>query len=53
MARVKRTNLAVENVKPPNSGRKEIRDTQVVGLALRVTSNGSKTWGERYRVGTR
>ena len=35
MARIKLTNLTVENVKPPNSGRKEIRDTEIVGAAGR------------------
>ena len=53
MARIKLTNLTVENVKPPTTGRKKIRDTEVVGLVLRVTTNASKTWGVRYRVGAK
>jgi integrase len=42
--------LALRNVKPPASGRLEIRDSEVVGLVLRVTPNGAMTWSVRTRT---
>jgi integrase len=42
--------LTLRNLKPPTSGRLEIRDTDVVGLVLRVTPNGVMTWSVRTRT---
>jgi integrase len=40
----------LRSVKPPATGRLEIRDTEVVGLVLRVTPNGAMTWSARTRT---
>jgi hypothetical protein len=45
----KLTDLFVERVKPPASGRVEYFDASFPGLALRVTSNGGKSWCAFYR----
>ena len=37
-------------VKPPATGRLEIRDSDVKGLVLRVTPNGAMTWSVRTRT---
>lgn len=42
--------LTLRNLKPPASGRLEIRDAEVVGLVLRVTANGAMTWSVRTRT---
>jgi integrase len=45
----KLTDLFVERVKPPESGRVEYFDASFPGLALRVTNNGGKSWCAFYR----
>jgi hypothetical protein len=50
MARKNLTVASVERVRPPKSGRVEMLDAIVPGLALRVTSKGGKTWAVRYRI---
>jgi integrase len=45
----KLTDLFVERVKPPASGRVEYFDASFPGLALRVTANGGKSWCAFYR----
>jgi integrase len=50
MSRKKLTDLFVEGVKPPKSGRLEFFDTTFPSLALRVTANGRKSWSLFYRV---
>jgi integrase len=45
----KLTDLFVERVKPPKSGRVEYFDASFPGLALRVTANGGKSWCAFYR----
>jgi integrase len=49
MPKQKLTDLFVERVKPPPSGRVEYFDASFPGLALRVTSNGAKSWSAFYR----
>ncbi|MBT5351213.1 MAG: DUF4102 domain-containing protein, partial [Rhodospirillales bacterium] len=53
MAKEKLTDPKLRKVRPPESGRIEIWDTQVPGLGFRVTAKGVKSWTIRYRVGTR
>ena len=43
------TDAFVRSVKPPASGRLEISDMRCVGLALRITPNGVKSWAFRFR----
>lgn len=50
MPKVKLTAATVEKTKPPEKGRSELWDTQVPGLALRITPNGIKSWCIRYRA---
>jgi Arm DNA-binding domain len=45
----KLTDLFVERVKPPPSGRIEYFDASFGGLALRVTDKGHKSWSLYYR----
>jgi integrase len=40
----KLTDAAVKSLKPPQQGRLELRDSDVRGLAIRVTEKGSKSW---------
>jgi hypothetical protein len=40
----KLSELAVEGLRPPASGRVEIRDGMISGLSLRITDLGVKTW---------
>ncbi|MFO1209586.1 MAG: tyrosine-type recombinase/integrase [Amaricoccus sp.] len=44
------TELAVQKVRPPATGRVEVRDSLAPGLVLRVTANGVKTWSVIYKV---
>lgn len=44
------TDAAIRASAPRASGVFELADASVVGLALRVTPNGAKTWAFRYRV---
>ncbi len=44
------TDLAVEQLRPPRSGRVEIRDALMPGLVLRVTERGVKSWSVIYKV---
>ena len=49
----KLTDLFVERVKPPVSGRTEYFDAGFGSLALRVTAGGHKSWSLFYRAGGR
>jgi len=53
MPKKKLTDLFVERVKPPASGRMEYFDAAFGGLALRVTQSGHKSWSLHYRMGGR
>ena len=44
------TNTAVRALVAPTEGREEVRDTDVRGLMVRVTSNGAKSWCVFRRV---
>jgi integrase len=44
------TEVALERMKPPASGRVEYGDTIVPGLMLRVTEAGVKSWSVLYKV---
>jgi integrase len=44
MARVKLTQAVVDRAELPVEGQRFLRDSQVVGLALRLTVGGSRTW---------
>lgn len=49
----KLTDLFVERVKPPASGRAEYFDASFGGLSLRVTERGAKSWAVLYRMNGR
>jgi integrase len=49
----KLTDLFVERVKPPASGRAEYFDASFGGLSLRVTEHGAKSWAVLYRMNGR
>jgi hypothetical protein len=53
MPKKKLTDLFVERVKPPASGRIEYFDATFGGLALRVTDTGHKSWSVHYRMAGR
>lgn len=40
----------LRRVKPPATGRLEIRDEEVAGLVLRITASGARTWSIRTRT---
>ncbi len=44
------TDLKVKTIKPPAAGRIEVWDARELGLVLRVTSNGKKSWALQYRT---
>src|SRR5205823_6578619 len=44
------TDAFIAKLTPPASGRIEIADLRCSGLAIRVTSNGAKSWSFRYRA---
>ena len=44
------TSTAVRALVAPAEGREEVRDTEVRGLMVRVTSNGAKSWSVFRRV---
>lgn len=44
------TNTAVRDLVAPAKGREEVRDNEVNGLMVRVTSNGAKSWCVFRRV---
>jgi hypothetical protein len=48
--RKKLTDLFVKTQKPPPAGRLVVVDTDVRGLALRITAKGARSWLIRYRV---
>ena len=50
--RHKLTDRYIQTVKPPGSGRLVVADTEVTGLTLRVTPNGSRSFVVRYRPPT-
>jgi integrase len=43
------TDAFVRSAKPPAAGRLEISDSRCVGLVLRITPNGVKSWSYRFR----
>lgn len=46
----KLTELGLQRVKPPTSGRLELADALLPGLSCRVTPDGTRTFALRYRV---
>src|SRR5580692_7306654 len=50
MPTTKLTQAAVDNLKPPATGRVEWWDNQLPGFGLRVSQTGRKTWMAMYRV---
>lgn len=46
----KLTKAMIDAVAPPERGRITLRDSLVVGLLLRVSANGRKTWSVVYRT---
>jgi hypothetical protein len=44
------TDAFLRTLKPPAMGRREVRDTRVIGLVLRLTPNGIATWSVRTRT---
>ncbi|MEE4361573.1 MAG: Arm DNA-binding domain-containing protein, partial [Pseudomonadales bacterium] len=47
---IRLTDAAVERMKPPASGRREVFDAVVPGLSVRITSTGVRSWALRYRI---
>ena len=47
--RHKLTDRYIQTVRPPGSGRLVVADTEVTGLTLRVTPNGTRSFVVRYR----
>ena len=47
------TNISIERITPPSSGRAEHFDSVVTGLALRVTDNSARSWSYIYRLDRR
>jgi integrase len=45
------TDLFLQGLAPPVTGRLEIHDTRVIGLTLRLTASGIATWTVRDRLG--
>jgi hypothetical protein len=45
--------IAVRNIKPPESGVAQYPDGKIKGMGLRVTANGVKSFYLAYRVGGR
>jgi integrase len=43
----------VESLKPSTAAQEDYYDTKILGLGLRVSSKGTKTWFVRYRAGER
>jgi integrase len=50
MAKRSLTQLFVDRVGPPKSGRVDYFDTHLTGFGLRVSATGGKTWMAMYRV---
>jgi integrase len=50
MPTIRLTQIAVDRLKPPASGRVEYWDSQLPGFGLRVSETGRKTWMAMYRV---
>lgn len=50
MATVKLTAAAVERAKPPKTGRRELWDSVLPGLHVRITENGTKTYNLMTRL---
>ena len=44
------TDAFIARLAAPTTGRTEVADTRCVGLTLRVTSNGVKSWSFRFRA---
>jgi integrase len=51
MATKKLTDLTINALKAPKTGRLEIWDTLVPGFGIRITENDARTWFIMYRVG--
>lgn len=50
MAATRLTAVAVEKLRPPETGRREVHDAEVRGLVLRISASGVKSWSFTYRV---
>src|SRR5216683_2872227 len=50
MPTIRLTQVAVDRLRPPASGRVEYWDNQLPGFGLRVSETGRKTWMAMYRV---
>jgi Arm DNA-binding domain len=44
------TQLFVDKINPPKSGRREYFDSHLTGFGLRVSASGNKSWFVLYRV---
>ncbi len=44
------TEQMIERLRPPQSGRLELKDSVTPGLVLRVTDRGTKTFSAVYKV---
>ena len=53
MPTIRLTQIAVEKLSPPSSGRIIYWDRHLPGFGLRLTSNGARSWVASYRVGGR
>jgi len=50
MAKRSLTQLAVDRLRPPASGRVEYWDTHLRGFGLRISASGAKSWMVMYRL---
>jgi integrase len=50
MARRSLTQLAVDRLRPPATGRLEYWDTHLSGFGLRISASGAKSWMVMYRL---
>ena len=50
MPTIRLTQVAVDKLKPPSSGREIYWDNLVPGFGLRITAKGAKSWVAMYRV---
>jgi len=49
MPKIRLTDIAVQKLRPPATGRLEVLDDIVPRLALRITEHGHKSWSLGYR----
>src|SRR3977135_2751163 len=50
MPTIRLTQVAVDKLKPPSTGRTIFWDNLLPGFGLRITSKGAKSWVAMYRV---